>query len=249
MSLIGGDSSRGSDRSREACARGAERPEAPIVAALLELVIFDNDGVLVDSEPISNRVLAQALTEAGLPTTTAESMDAFMGRRWEDSLGRSRRATNARCRPASATPTAPAATRRSRPSSSPSPGSRRRSRGSRSSAASPPAARRRRSASPSSAPGCWSCSRAGSSPPTRSSAASRRRTCSCTPRSGWGSSRRAARWSRTRSSGSRRPDRRRDGGVRLPRPLRPPRRSRRPARGRSSRWPRCRGCSGPGTNL
>ena len=57
------------------------------MAALLELVIFDNDGVLVDSEPISNRVLAQALTEAGLPTTTAQSMDAFMGRRWEDSLG------------------------------------------------------------------------------------------------------------------------------------------------------------------
>jgi beta-phosphoglucomutase-like phosphatase (HAD superfamily) len=30
------------------------------------LVIFDCDGVLVDSEPTSNRVLASAITQAGL---------------------------------------------------------------------------------------------------------------------------------------------------------------------------------------
>ena len=35
----------------------------------LELVIFDCDGVLVDSEPIANRVLAQSLSEIGLATT------------------------------------------------------------------------------------------------------------------------------------------------------------------------------------
>jgi beta-phosphoglucomutase-like phosphatase (HAD superfamily) len=34
----------------------------------IELVIFDCDGVLVDSEVISNRVLAAMLTEQGLPT-------------------------------------------------------------------------------------------------------------------------------------------------------------------------------------
>jgi HAD superfamily hydrolase (TIGR01509 family) len=45
-----------------------------------ELVIFDCDGVLVDSEPISNRVLAEALTEIGLPTTTAQAMRTYMGR-------------------------------------------------------------------------------------------------------------------------------------------------------------------------
>jgi HAD superfamily hydrolase (TIGR01509 family) len=49
----------------------------------LALVIFDCDGVLVDSEPISNRVLAQSLTEIGLPTTQAESMRDYMGRSWD----------------------------------------------------------------------------------------------------------------------------------------------------------------------
>jgi len=44
------------------------------------LVIFDCDGVLVDSEPISNRVLAETLTEYGLPTTTEESIRTYMGR-------------------------------------------------------------------------------------------------------------------------------------------------------------------------
>ena len=53
---------------------------------MFELVIFDNDGVLVDSEPISNRVMAAAISEAGLPTTTEDSMREFMGRRWEDSV-------------------------------------------------------------------------------------------------------------------------------------------------------------------
>jgi beta-phosphoglucomutase-like phosphatase (HAD superfamily) len=49
-------------------------------------VIFDCDGVLVDSEPISNRLLAQALTRIGLPTTTEESIDAYMGRSWTTNL-------------------------------------------------------------------------------------------------------------------------------------------------------------------
>ena len=44
-----------------------------------ELVIFDCDGVLVDSERVSNRVLAELLTDLGLPTTQRESMDTYMG--------------------------------------------------------------------------------------------------------------------------------------------------------------------------
>ncbi|MFB0617084.1 HAD family hydrolase [Streptomyces sp. AGS-58] len=44
-----------------------------------ELVIFDNDGVLVDSEPISNRHLAACLTELGHPTSYEESVRDYMG--------------------------------------------------------------------------------------------------------------------------------------------------------------------------
>jgi HAD superfamily hydrolase (TIGR01509 family) len=40
----------------------------------------------VDSEPISNRVMAEAISDAGLPTTTDDSMREYMGRRWEDSV-------------------------------------------------------------------------------------------------------------------------------------------------------------------
>jgi len=45
----------------------------------LELVIFDCDGVLVDSELLSNRVLAQALAEIGLPMSLEETIATFMG--------------------------------------------------------------------------------------------------------------------------------------------------------------------------
>ncbi len=44
-----------------------------------ELVIFDCDGVLVDSESISSQVLARLLTAAGLPTTAAEARRDFQG--------------------------------------------------------------------------------------------------------------------------------------------------------------------------
>ncbi|MFB7507210.1 HAD family hydrolase [Streptomyces broussonetiae] len=44
-----------------------------------DLVIFDNDGVLVDSEPISNRHLAAHLTELGHPTSYEDSVRDYMG--------------------------------------------------------------------------------------------------------------------------------------------------------------------------
>jgi HAD superfamily hydrolase (TIGR01509 family) len=43
-------------------------------------VIFDCDGVLVDTELISNRVLARLLTDAGLPTTFEDCMRELRGR-------------------------------------------------------------------------------------------------------------------------------------------------------------------------
>ncbi len=50
----------------------------------LRLVIFDCDGVLVDSEGPSNRVVAQEITALGWPMTTAESCTLFVGRRLSD---------------------------------------------------------------------------------------------------------------------------------------------------------------------
>ncbi|MFJ8597114.1 HAD family hydrolase [Streptomyces shenzhenensis] len=44
-----------------------------------DLVIFDNDGVLVDSEPISNRLLAAYLTELGHPTSYEDCLRDYMG--------------------------------------------------------------------------------------------------------------------------------------------------------------------------
>jgi HAD superfamily hydrolase (TIGR01509 family) len=49
-----------------------------------ELVIFDCDGVLVDSEPTSNRVLASAISEAGLSITAAEVGESFEAMRLAD---------------------------------------------------------------------------------------------------------------------------------------------------------------------
>ncbi len=44
------------------------------------LLIFDCDGVLVDSEIISNRVLAAHLSRHGYPLTSTECRDQFLGR-------------------------------------------------------------------------------------------------------------------------------------------------------------------------
>jgi HAD superfamily hydrolase (TIGR01509 family) len=60
-----------------------------------ELTIFDCDGVLVDSEVISNRVLAAMLTTEGLPTTLTQARRDYRGLlladvlcRAEEKLGR-----------------------------------------------------------------------------------------------------------------------------------------------------------------
>jgi HAD superfamily hydrolase (TIGR01509 family) len=53
-------------------------------AAAAELVIFDCDGVLVESEMTSNRVLAEAITEAGLPIDADEVSRRFEAMRLAD---------------------------------------------------------------------------------------------------------------------------------------------------------------------
>ncbi len=51
-----------------------------------ELVIFDCDGVLVDSEIIAARVEAQLITEAGFPITAAELGERYAGLTFRDIL-------------------------------------------------------------------------------------------------------------------------------------------------------------------
>jgi HAD superfamily hydrolase (TIGR01509 family) len=45
----------------------------------LRLVIFDCDGVLIDSEALCNRLIAEVLTADGLPITPAECEQRFIG--------------------------------------------------------------------------------------------------------------------------------------------------------------------------
>lgn len=45
----------------------------------VRLVIFDCDGVLVDSETLSNSVLARMLTAEGLPTTMTQARSEYQG--------------------------------------------------------------------------------------------------------------------------------------------------------------------------
>jgi HAD superfamily hydrolase (TIGR01509 family) len=56
--------------------------------AVPRLVIFDCDGVLVDSEPISNEVLGAELTAVGLATTTEEAIARYKGRLLADVVER-----------------------------------------------------------------------------------------------------------------------------------------------------------------
>lgn len=49
-----------------------------------DLIVFDYDGVVADSEILSNEVLAELLTECGLVTSVDESLATYLGRRWLD---------------------------------------------------------------------------------------------------------------------------------------------------------------------
>jgi HAD superfamily hydrolase (TIGR01509 family) len=53
---------------------------APGAQGAFELVVFDCDGVLVDSERVAVRVESELLSELGWPLTEAEVADRFVGR-------------------------------------------------------------------------------------------------------------------------------------------------------------------------
>lgn len=63
---------------------GTLSPATP--AARPRAVIFDCDGVLVDSEVLAAPILAELLTELGLPTTADDVDRDFKGRSWEHGL-------------------------------------------------------------------------------------------------------------------------------------------------------------------
>lgn len=50
------------------------------------LLIFDFDGVIADSEVVANAVLAEAVSELGVPTTLEDSYVRYMGKRFPDVL-------------------------------------------------------------------------------------------------------------------------------------------------------------------
>lgn len=58
-----------------------------------EAVLFDCDGVLVDSEPIVNRILRDMLDERGWPLSQAECMRIFVGKAVKDERVRIERET------------------------------------------------------------------------------------------------------------------------------------------------------------
>lgn len=49
-----------------------------------DLIIFDYDGVVADSELLSNKVMAEVLSEIGLPTTLDDALATYLGKRWLD---------------------------------------------------------------------------------------------------------------------------------------------------------------------
>ncbi|MGP1614272.1 MAG: HAD family hydrolase, partial [Pollutimonas bauzanensis] len=61
-----------------------------------DAVLFDCDGVLVDSEPITNRVLARMLGELGWPVTAEECMRIFTGKAVRDEIALIETRTGAR---------------------------------------------------------------------------------------------------------------------------------------------------------
>src|SRR5882672_6237367 len=63
---------------------------------MVQAIMFDFDGVVADSEVISNTTLAEMVTELGMPTTLDDAYRDYMGKRFhevvaaiEQALGRS----------------------------------------------------------------------------------------------------------------------------------------------------------------
>ena len=51
---------------------------------MMRLIIYDFDGVIADSEVLANAVLAQFVTELGVPTTLEDAYRLYMGKRFDE---------------------------------------------------------------------------------------------------------------------------------------------------------------------
>ncbi len=51
---------------------------------MAKLIIFDFDGVIAESEVVANTVLAELVTELGVPTSVEDSYRLYMGKRFAD---------------------------------------------------------------------------------------------------------------------------------------------------------------------
>lgn len=49
-----------------------------------DLIIFDYDGVIADSELLNNAAMAELLSDMGLPTTLDDALASYLGKRWLD---------------------------------------------------------------------------------------------------------------------------------------------------------------------
>ena len=52
----------------------------------MSALIFDFDGVIADSEALANTVLAEKVSDLGLPTSLDDALERYSGRRWEDAV-------------------------------------------------------------------------------------------------------------------------------------------------------------------
>ncbi|MBP1296772.1 HAD hydrolase-like protein [Bradyrhizobium elkanii] len=51
---------------------------------MTKALIFDFDGVVADSEVLANTVLAEIVTELGVPTTVEDSYRCYLGKRFNE---------------------------------------------------------------------------------------------------------------------------------------------------------------------
>jgi HAD superfamily hydrolase (TIGR01509 family) len=63
----------------------------PVTGTPLGLVIFDCDGVLVDSEPLAMRALLETLAEAGIELSAQEAVENFLGKSLASTVAELRR--------------------------------------------------------------------------------------------------------------------------------------------------------------